>query len=174
MIENEKRELLDENENLTGEYIYVGEDIPKDRYVRAVRIFIENSEGKFLIQKRSKIKNGKYATTGGHPKSGENSIQGIISEVKEEIGLDINPKDLKLYYSGRSDSEKVFWDDYYIKMDIPNIQNLSLQKEEVESVCWLSIDEINSLMNKNKFFKNHYEEFEILLNWLKEGEKYAT
>ena len=26
-------------------------------------------------------------------------------------------------------------------------------------------------MNENKFFKNHYEEFEILLNWLKEGEK---
>lgn len=43
--------------------------------------------------------------------------------------------------------------------------------EIVESVCWLSIDEINSLMNEDKFFKNHYEEFEILLNWLKEGEK---
>lgn len=43
--------------------------------------------------------------------------------------------------------------------------------EMVESVCWLSIDEINSLMNEDKFFKNHYEEFEILLNWLKEGEK---
>ena len=56
-------------------------------------------------------------------------------------------------------------------MDVPNIQNLSLQKEEVESVCWLSIDEINSLMNEDKFFKNHYEEFEILLNWLKKGEK---
>lgn len=48
-------------------------------------VFIQNSKGKFLIQKRSKIKNGKYATTGGHPKSGEDSIQGIISEVKEEI-----------------------------------------------------------------------------------------
>ena len=63
----------------------------------------------------------------------------------------------------------MFCDDYYIKMNIPNIQNLPLQKEEVESVCWLSKDEIKSLMNKNKFFKNHYEEFEILLNWLKEG-----
>ena len=86
-----------------------------------------------------------------------------------KVGLDINPKDLKLYYSGRSDLKKVFWDDYYIKMDIPNIQNLSLQKEEVESICWLSIDEINSLMNEDKFAKNHYEEFEILLNWLKKG-----
>ena len=28
-------------------------------------------------------------------------------------------------------------------------------------------------MDEDKFFKNHYEEFEILLNWLKEGEKNA-
>ena len=142
----EKRDLYDINRSLTGKTICKGEPIPKNNYIVVVLVFIQN---------RSKIKNGKYATTGGHPKSGENSIQGIISEVKEEIGLDINSKDLKLYYSGRSDSEKVFWDDYYIKMDVPNIQNLSLQKEEVESVCWLSIDEINSLMNEDKFFKNH-------------------
>ena len=167
----EKRDLYDINRVLTGKTIFKGDSIPDNNYIVVVLVFIQNSDGKFLIQKRSKIKNGKYATTGGHPKSGENSIQGIISEVKEEIGLDINSKDLKLYYSGRSDSEKVFWDDYYIKMDVPNIQNLSLQKEEVESVCWLSIDEINSLMNEGRFFKNHYEEFEILLNWLKKGEK---
>lgn len=87
---------------------------------------------KFLIQKRSKIKNGKYATTGGHPKSGENSVQGIISEVKEEIGLELKPHDIQLYYTGRSDSERVFWDDYYIKIDIDDTNNLTLQKEEVE------------------------------------------
>ena len=28
-------------------------------------------------------------------------------------------------------------------------------------------------MKDNKFFKNHYEEFEILLNWLKEGKNIA-
>ena len=52
-------------------------------------VFIQNSKGKFLRQKRSKIKNGKYATTGGHPKSGEDSIQGIISEVKEEYSIEL-------------------------------------------------------------------------------------
>ena len=82
--------------------------------------------------------------------------------------------DLQLYYTGRSDAERVFWDDYYIRMDVDDIRNLTLQKEEVESVCWLSIDEIHSMMKTNKFFKNHYEEFEILLNWLKEGKKYVT
>lgn len=69
---------------------------------------------------------------------------------------------------GRSDEEQVFWDDYYIKMDVPNIKNLVLQKEEVESVCWLSIDEISCLMKEGKFFKNHFEELEILIEWLKE------
>ena len=56
-------------------------------------------------------------------------------------------------------------------MDVPNIENLILQKEEVESVCWLSIDEIKTLMKEDKFFKNHYEEFEILLDWLEEEKR---
>ena len=162
----EKRDLYDINRNLTGKTIFKGEPIPDNNYIVVVLVFIQNSEGKFLIQKRSKIKNGKYATTGGHPKSGEDSIQGILSEVKEEIGLDIDQKKLQLYFSGRSESEKVFWDDYYIKMDVKDIENLTLQEEEVESICWLSADEINNLMNDGKFFKNHYEEFEILLDWL--------
>lgn len=165
----EKRDLYDINRKLTGKTIFKGEAIPDGKYITVVLIFIQNTEGKFLIQKRSKIKNGKFATTGGHPKAGENSIQGILTEVKEEIGLDLNPKDLQLYYSSRSDKDKVFWDDYYIKMDVPNIENLVLQKEEVESVCWLSIDEIEALMKEDKFFKNDYEEFEILLTWLKKG-----
>ena len=166
----EKRDLYDINRNLTGETIFKGEEIPNERYIIVVLVYIQNSKGQFLIQKRSKIKNGKLATTGGHPKSGESSVQGIISEVKEEIGLDLKAEDLKLYYSGKSDEERVFWDDYYIKMDVPDIEKLKLQEEEVESVCWLSAKEIKELKEKDIFWKNHYEEFEILLEWLKNKE----
>lgn len=162
----EKRDLYDEERKLTGETIFKGEAIPDGKYIVVVLTYIQNSDGKFLIQKRSKIKNGKYATTGGHPKSGESSIEGIITEVKEEIGLEIKKEDLRVYYSGKSDDEKVFWDDYYIKMDIDDIESLKLQESEVESVQWFSADEIKELMRQGKFFKNHYEEFEILINWL--------
>lgn len=168
MEEIEKRDLYDENRNLIGETIFKGEEIPEGKYIVVVLVFIQNSEGKFLIQKISKRKNGKYATTGGHPKSGENSIQRIITEVKEEIGLDIKPEDLQLYYGGKSEIEKVFWDDYYVKMDVPDIDKLKLQEEEVASVHWFSTEEIKDLMKQDKFFKNHYEEFEILLDWLKQ------
>ena len=162
----EKRDLYDSERNITGETILKGEKIPPNRYIIVVLVFIQNSEGKFLIQKRSKRKNGKYATTGGHPKSGESSIQGIITEVNEEIGLKLNSNDLKLYFSGRSDAKRVFWDDYYVKMDVKDIKKLKLQEEEVGLVEWLSEDEIKQLMKEDKFFKNHYEEFEILLDWL--------
>lgn len=162
----EKRDLYDSNRNLTGETIYKGEQTPDGKFIVVVLIFIQNSEGKFLIQKRSKRKNGKFATTGGHPKSGESSLEGIVTEVAEEIGIKLNPEYLKLYYEGKSEEEKVFFDDYYVKLDIQDIKKLKLQKEEVESLHWFSIDEINKLMDEGKFFKNHYEEFEILINWL--------
>ena len=151
----EKRDLYDENRKLTGETIFKGEKIPKDKYIVVVLIFIQNSKGEFLIQKRSARKNGKFATTGGHPKSGESSIQGIITEVEEEIGLKLNPKDLKLYFSGKSEAERVFWDDYYVKMDIQDIKQLKLQEDEVSSIEWLSENEIINLVKQDKFFKNH-------------------
>ncbi|MBQ7667993.1 MAG: NUDIX domain-containing protein [Clostridia bacterium] len=164
----ERRDLYDKGRNITGETILKGEAIPIDRYIVVVLVFIKNSEGKFLIQKRSEIKNGKYATTGGHVKSGESSVEGIIAEVEEEIGLKLRPDDLTLYFSGRSDTERVFFDDYYAKIDIEDIGKLKLQEDEVSSVNWFSEDEIKQLMKEDKFFDKHYEEFEILLDWLKE------
>ena len=56
--------------------------------------------------------------------------------------------------------------DYYIKMDVQDIKKLKLQEDEVSSVEWFSKNEIENLMKQDKFFKNHYEEFEILLKWL--------
>ena len=167
----EKRDLYDENRELTGETIYKGEPIPEGKYIIVVLVYIQNSEGKFLLQKRSKLKDGKYATTGGHVKSGETSVEGILSEVREELGLELNPDDLVLYYGNHSAEQQVFWDDYYIKMDIDDISKLKLQEEEVESVKWATAEEIKQMMRDGEFLINHYEEFEILLDWLdKQGE----
>ena len=57
MEEREKRDLYDINRNLTGETIYKGEEIPEGRYINVVLVFIQNSKGDFLIQKRSERKN---------------------------------------------------------------------------------------------------------------------
>lgn len=50
-IIREKRDLYDANRNLTKKTVFKGEPIPKGNYIVVVLVFIQNSEGKFLIQK---------------------------------------------------------------------------------------------------------------------------
>ena len=93
----EKRDLYDENKQKTGEVIEKGQPIPNGRYYITVVVWMQNSEGKFLIQRTVPEKYHMWATTGGHPKSGENSLEGIVTEIKEELGLNVNPDELKLF-----------------------------------------------------------------------------
>ena len=153
----EKRDLYDKNKNLTGKSIYKEEPIPENQYIIVVLAFIQNSDGKFLIQKRSKEKGGLYGSTGGHPKSGETSLQGMITEIQEELGLSVKEYEIELIYAGRQDTERVFFDIYYLKKDF-DINTLTLQIEEVESVEWLSILEIKQLIEKGLFKIQHAEE----------------
>lgn len=153
----EKRDLYDINKKLTGETIYKNEKIPANRYILVVLVFIQNSQGKFLIQKRSKQKDGKYASTGGHPKTGETSIDGMITEIKEELGLTVKPEELELIFSGQENVKQVFFDIYYMRKDF-NISDLKLQKEEVDFVEWLSFKEVETLIKKDLFLESHAEE----------------
>ena len=131
-----------------------------------VLAFIQNSAGKFLIQKRSKEKGGLYGSTGGHPKAEETSLQGMITEIQEEIGLTVSENEIELIYAGRQDTERVFFDIYYLKKDF-DINTLTLQKEEVESVEWLSISEIKQLIDKGLFKIQHAEEVYRLIDIFK-------
>lgn len=163
----EKRDLYDKNRNLTGETIFKGETIPKGKYIIVILVIIQNSKGKFLVQKRSKQKDGKYAFTGGHVKTGETSIEGMMTEIKEEIGLTVKPEELEHIFSGREDKAQVFFDLYYMQKDL-NISELILQEEEVESVQWNTIEEIEELINNNKFLINHAEEIYRTIDIFKE------
>lgn len=161
----EKRDLYDINKNLTGETICKGQVVSDNRYILVVLVFMQNSKGEFLIQKRSIQKDGKYGSTGGHAKMGESSIEAIITEVKEEINLEVSSEELQLVFSGREDSDRVFFDIYYLKKDF-NIENMTLQKDEVESVKWCTINEIEELIDKGLFLNRHAEEFHRMIEIL--------
>jgi isopentenyldiphosphate isomerase len=164
----EKRELYDINRNPSGVIIYKGESIPEDLYEMTVSIFIENSDGELLIQKRSEDKGGKWATTGGHPKAGESCLEGIVNEVYEEMGINLDYKNIELI------EETTFKNKmgclYFIKQDI-NINDCILQEEEVSHVKWASVDEIFNMIQNNEFHKSHCLLFKSYLNYINQNVK---
>lgn len=164
----EIRDLYDENKILTKETIKKGEKVPKGRYYITVVVWIQNNNNEFLIQKTSKEKGSYYSTTGGHPKSGETSIQGIVTEVKEELGLDINPKNLTLFKTIKTEDD--FVDLYYLKQDI-DLKGITLQKEEVEEASWMTQKEIESLIKNKQFLAPHIDFYKDCLEYLNSKEK---
>ena len=164
----EIRDLYDENKILTKEIIKKGEKGPKGRYYITVVVWIQNNNNEFLIQKTSKEKGSYYSTTGGHPKSGETSIQGIVTEVKEELGLDINPKNLTLFKTIKTEDD--FVDLYYLKQDI-DLKGITLQKEEVEEASWMTQKEIESLIKNKQFLAPHIDFYKDCLEYLNSKEK---
>ena len=152
----EKRDLYDKNRNSLGIVINKDDDIPDGCYIMVVMIIMRNSNGEFLLQKRSELKGGKWAFTGGHPKSGESSIEGIISEVKEELGIDISSEKIQLMKSNVF--EKVIGDIYYVNMEF-DLEKIVLQKEEVSDVMLASYGEIIDMIKNEEFFKSHGKVF---------------
>ncbi len=159
----ELRDLYDENKKLTGETIYKGQDVPKGRYYITVVIFIQNNKNEFLLQKRVKKKDGKWATTGGHPVSGETSKQGIITEIKEELGINVVEENVELFKTIKTEDD--FVDIYYLKEDI-DINEIKIQKEEVEDVKWASIEEIQKMIKQEIFSESHKVFFVDCLKYL--------
>ena len=159
----EKRDLYNDKKELLNQTIFKDEEIPENCYILMVVAFIQNSKGQFLIQKRSEAKGGEWAFTGGHPKSGETSVQGIKTEIREELGLTIENPILFKEAKGKN----TFCDLYYIKQDI-DINDIILQKEEVSDVMYASIQDIDKLFNDGLFKKGHYMMFKDCLNYLQE------
>lgn len=157
----EKRDLYDENRNLTGKTIFKNEEIPEGYFILMVVAFIQNPEGKFLIQKRSEEKGGEWAFTGGHPKAGETSLQGIKTEIKEELGIDIDNPIIFKEASGKN----TYCDLYYINKNV-NLADVVIQEEEVAEVRFATKEEIEEMFENGIFKKGHYMMFKDCLNYL--------
>ena len=139
-------------------------ELPSGKYFMIILLFIQNKEGKFLIQKTSKNRKSEYATTGGHVTYGDNSIETLIKEAKEELDIQIDKKDV--IFIDTITYKYCHCDIYYCNKDL-KLENLKLQSEEVESIDWLSEKEIRELISQNKFRKGNIEPFQKVLSKIK-------
>ena len=111
----EERDLYDKNSNKTNKTYFKGDPIPNGYYPMVVMIAIQNSKDEFLMQKRVPEKGGDWGVTGGHPKAGEDPTSGIITEVREELGIDISKERIIEFDSGFDGKE--CYKMYYLKIE---------------------------------------------------------
>ncbi len=157
MIVDDRMELLDlydKELKLTGKTIERGQPIPYGYQIPIVAVIIHNDEGKFLIQKVAARKGNYYATTAGHVQSGETDfVRAMLRELEEEIGLSATKSELELVKIRRYEYKFTFL--YLMKSNVP-VEMLRLQPDEVESVQWMALDEIEELCQQGLFNRTHY------------------
>ena len=160
----ELRDLYDKNSNKTNKTYRKGDPIPEGYYPMVVMVVIRNSKGEFLMQKRSLSKGGDWGVTGGHPKSGETPIEGIITEVKEELGLDFSKEKFIEYDSGcdGTDCYKM----YYVTKDI-DIKDISIQEEELSEVRWFTLKELQEMVKKKELNEDQISCFLKVCDYIK-------
>ena len=159
----EERDLYNSNLEKTDKTYFKGDKIPDGYYPMVVMIAIENSNGEFLMQKRSENKGGDWGVTGGHPKKGETPIEGIVTEVKEELGIDINPNEVIEFNSGCDGKD--CYRMYYIKKDI-NLNDITIQEEELTEVKYFSMKELEKMVERNELNEDQVAFFKKCRNYL--------
>jgi 8-oxo-dGTP pyrophosphatase MutT (NUDIX family) len=163
----EERDLYDKNGNKTGLTYFKGDPIPEGFYPMVVMVAIQNSKGEFLMQKRVPRKGGDWGVTGGHPKSGESCLEGIITEVKEELGVNILNHPIVEFESGCDghDCYKM----YYINLDL-DLNDVIIQEEELSEVKWFSMAELEQMVKTKELNQNQIDFFLKCSKFIKEKE----
>lgn len=151
-------DVLNEYGDFTGKIATREECHEKGYWHRAVYGFIINNNGNILLQLRNRNKKlwpMKWdVTVGGHVLSGEFGRDALIRECKEELGINVSDDEIKFIVASTSKVKMSgvinnHYDEcYLIKKDI-NIEDLKLQKEEVEEMKYFSPDKLLKMIENN-------------------------
>ena len=170
-------DILDENGNKTG-ITKLRNEVHRDGdWHKAVHIWIINDKKEILLQRRCATKDSNPnmldISCAGHLTSGDNSLDGAIRELKEELNLDVNKEDLKFIKTIKRSSKytETFinneFDDMYILRTNKTVEDMKYQEEEISEIFYVSYDKFKEMVNNRQpDLLRHDEEFEILFKIL--------
>ena len=151
-------DLYNENRELLRKDHIRGEQLPIDGYHLVVHVWIRNSKGEYLISQRSANRPTNplmWECVDGSVVKGEDSLQGVLREVKEEVGIDLLPEkgqvvlsDIKKIEFGKVVNKivDVWLFDYDGEVDLGNATT-----DEVAQVAWMNREQIKELFDANMF-----------------------
>lgn len=138
--------VVDEKGNLTGEILdrKTIHDLKLPHW--EVVVFIINKKKEMLLQKRNankKFNPNKWAPLAGAVIASETIEEGALREIKEELGIDIDKKNLKVLAENVNLTRF-----FYMCCDMPE-KDFVIQKEELSDVKWFAIDDVINMIKNN-------------------------
>ena len=157
-------DVYDKDRNLTGKLHRRGDFMAPGEYHLVVHVWLQNSEGKFLITKRSPNKGfpNMWEPTGGSALAGDNSLTAALREVREETGLIAKPENGRCVLRFLRDDN--FLDVWLFCQDF-DLADVVLLEGETCDKMYASMDQILEMYENGKFVPYSYmQEFMNVIN----------
>ncbi len=119
----------------------------KFAFYGAVYLYLFNPvNGKILIQQRYQTGycDGLWSMVAGHLDGNETIYQGLIREVKEEIGIDLKQEDLNLVHAMQRISGDREYFDFYIKASKWEGEPINLEPAKCSGIKWVDPQNLDS------------------------------
>ena len=159
-------DVYDKDRNKTGKLAQRGVDKLKEgEYHIVVTAVILNSKNEILIIQRAPFKTFPlmWECNGGSILAGETSLEGVIREIKEEVGIGLNEKDgVFLKTLERSCVPPDFKDVWIFRKNVLD-EEITLPDGEAIDFKWVTIDEFEEMFQNNEivpsvdFDRNDFE-----------------
>ena len=166
----------------TGKIALKSEAHKNGWYHNTIHLWLYTSNGEILLQQRSQKKLISPllwdVSVAGHIDAGESFIEAALRETKEEIGLDLNPNDLKKIgvklhessYDNGNIRDYEFHQVYIANLKT-EISKLKPQEDEVEALKLVNYDQFEALLSQSEenshFVPTNKPYYEFVLNAIK-------
>lgn len=170
-------DVLDENGNKTGEIVTRTQIHKEGLWHKIVVIAIIDKEGRLLMLQRAKDKAKNPlkwdVSSAGHVSSNQTSIESAIRETQEELGIEVNEKELQ-YILTYKDNVKIdedyidnqIYDCYIVKKEKIDIKNIKIQESELEQVKLCDLQQFKNII-ENEDVMNREELYKEIIKYLK-------
>ena len=155
-------DLYNGQKELTNETVEK-KNVPDGKFRLSVHVWITNGKGELLVQQRlataHKFPN-MWAVTGGAVKAGESSLDGVLRELSEELGIKANKDEMKLIASYRRKFDYV--DVWLLNKNI-DIKDIKLQEDEVQAVRWVTLEEFEEMLKNKEAIRSSYDYYKLYI-----------
>lgn len=142
----------------------------------AVHVWIVNSKGELLLQRRSPAKDNNPnlwgGTAAGHIASGDSAEITAVRELKEELGITVHPEELEHLFTVSQQASRPGYINnevnyvYLIMQDV-DLNSVTLQKEEVSEMGYTPFLELEKrVAERDTSIVIHEKEYPLLFEIL--------